>query len=636
MKILKNVLIIVCFFSNTLWAGDIIDNLEAKLKTVSGKEKAKVLNQLAEVYYKKSPKRSLTYAEQSLKLAGKAGAQEEKAEALHYIGAAYKYLSDYDKALEYHLESLKIWENIGDKKGIAKSLHNIGNVYDYLKKYDEALEYHHKALKIRENGGDKEGKAHSLHNIGVIYHQLNRYTKALEYYKRGLEIRKEINDRRGIAGSLNNIGVVYKHIINYADSLDRYLEALEIFEELGDLYEIANISNNIGELYLKLDNYDEAFSYLDRGLKIARRIEAKELIRENHAFYSDVYAAKGKYEKSLEYYKLSSQMKDRIFTEESSKKIADMQAKYETEKKEKEIELLRKDSHIQQLAFDKKEKEIELLRKDNRIQQLALGKQKLLRNSLLAGFFFVLILAFVVYNRYRLKKKAHAELEAAHNIITSEKAKSDKLLLNVLPVRVANDLKERGETEPESFDNVTVYFSDIVGFTNLSSQLEPRFLINELNDIFTTFDNIIVKNQCERIKTIGDAYLCVCGMPEKNIKHAENIINSSIEILHYLTERNRYSNIDWKIRIGIHTGKVVGGVVGIKKYIYDVFGDTINTASRMESNSEPMKINISQVTHEIVKDKFKFTERESIFVKGKGEMKMYFIDNDLKVESEKC
>ncbi len=612
MKILKNLLIFVCFFSNILWAGDIIDNLEAKLKTISGKEKINVLNALAKAYYEKSPKKSMSYAEQALELAGKADDQKDKADALHNIGVACKYLGNYGKALGYYLESLKIRENIGDEEGIANSLHHIGNIYDYLKNYDQALKYHQNALKIREERGDKKGTADSLHNIGVICHQLNRYTKALEYYQKGLKIREEISDKKGIAGSLNNIGVVYKHIINYPESLDYYLDALKIFEELGIQYEIANISNNIGELYLKLNNYDRAFSYLGQGLKIAQRIEAKELIRENYAFHSDMHAAKGEYQKSLEYYKLSSQMKDRIFTEESSKKVADMQAKYESEKKEKEIELLKKDNHI---------------------QQLALGKQKLLKNSLLAGFFFVLILAFVVYNRYRLKKKAHAELEAAHNIITSEKAKSDKLLLNVLPVRVANDLKEKGETEPESFDNVTVYFSDIVGFTNLSSQLEPRFLINELNDIVTAFDNIIEKNQCERIKTIGDAYLCVCGMPEENPNHAENIVNSATEIIQYLTERNHYSKIHWNIRVGIHTGKVVGGVVGIKKYIYDVFGDTINTASRMESNSKPMKINISETTHEIVKNKFKFIERDSNFVKGKGEMKMYFIDNGLVVKS---
>lgn len=224
-------------------------------------------------------------------------------------------------------------------------------------------------------------------------------------------------------------------------------------------------------------------------------------------------------------------------------------------------------------------------------------------------------------------KLAEEQIKKQHKQIELEKEKSEKLLLNILPATVASDLKEKGESMPEIFKNVTVYFSDVVGFTKLSAQLDPKFLINELSEMFTAFDYIIEANQCERIKTIGDAYLAVCGMPDKNKDHAQNMINSAIDILKYINKRNQFKDVEWQIRIGIHTGKVVGGVVGVKKYIYDVFGDTINTASRMESNSEPMKINISEVTYKIVKDKFNFTERPTLKVKGKGEMKMYFVNS---------
>ncbi|EDN68342.1 adenylate/guanylate cyclase [Beggiatoa sp. PS] len=128
------------------------------------------------------------------------------------------------------------------------------------------------------------------------------------------------------------------------------------------------------------------------------------------------------------------------------------------------------------------------------------------------------------------------------------------------------------------------------------------------------------------LKPLVMPIFCVCGMPEENPHHAENIVKSSTEIIKYLRQRNQQTEIHWQIRIGIHTGKVVGGVVGVKKYIYDVFGDSINTASRMESNSQPMKINISETTYQLVKDKFKVIERGPLFVKGKGEMNMYFID----------
>jgi class 3 adenylate cyclase len=222
--------------------------------------------------------------------------------------------------------------------------------------------------------------------------------------------------------------------------------------------------------------------------------------------------------------------------------------------------------------------------------------------------------------------EANLDILEQNEIIQREREKSEKLLLNILPVRVANDLKEAGKTLPQKFEHVTVYFSDIVGFTSISSTLDPGFLIDELNDIFTNMDKIFESKQCERIKTIGDAYLAVCGMPEANEKHAENIINAAMEILSYLRVRNSKSAMNWNIRIGIHSGALVGAVVGIKKYIYDVFGDTVNIASRMESNSETMRINVSEKTYEITKDKFRFVPRDPIEVKGVGKMKMYFVE----------
>jgi class 3 adenylate cyclase len=209
-----------------------------------------------------------------------------------------------------------------------------------------------------------------------------------------------------------------------------------------------------------------------------------------------------------------------------------------------------------------------------------------------------------------------------------EKEKTEELLLNTLPLKVVNDLKENGKTNPESFDDVTVYFSDIVGFTKLSAELAPDILIHELNDIFTAFDDIMVRHKCERIKTIGDAYLAVCGMPEKRKDHAKKMINAALEIRKFLENRNASSDIEWKIRIGIHSGRVVGGIVGVRKYIYDVFGDTINTTSRMESNSEPMQINVSETTYDLVKDNFQFIKRKPMNIKGKGLSNMYFLNID--------
>ena len=231
---------------------------------------------------------------------------------------------------------------------------------------------------------------------------------------------------------------------------------------------------------------------------------------------------------------------------------------------------------------------------------------------------FAWITSYVIFV-FRLRTFVNQkELEQAQ-------AKSDSLLLNILPAKIVADLKETGTTTPEQFDHVTVLFSDIVGFTEASRQLAPEVLINELNDLFTAFDTIIEQYECERIKTIGDAYLCVCGMPNPHPRHAEQILEAALEMMAYLRHRNATHPYSWQMRVGVHSGSVVGGVVGTKKYIYDVFGDTINTSFRMEEHSRPMRINVSETTYQLTEDRFLFAERDPVPVKGIGEITMYFL-----------
>jgi class 3 adenylate cyclase len=225
--------------------------------------------------------------------------------------------------------------------------------------------------------------------------------------------------------------------------------------------------------------------------------------------------------------------------------------------------------------------------------------------------------------------EANLKLFELNEIVEAEKERSEKLLLNILPARVAKDLKEKGTSLPECFESASVFFSDIVNFTKLTSDIDPRDVIQELSTVFTAFDQIFNRNHCVRIKTIGDAYLSVSGMPDADPDHAVNILNAAWEVLEYLYERNKTSKMRWQMRMGVHSGSIVGGIVGIEKYIYDVFGDTINTAARMESQSEPMKINVSNETYQLTVHKFKFHYRGIMNVKGKGNIPMYFLESGL-------
>ncbi len=220
------------------------------------------------------------------------------------------------------------------------------------------------------------------------------------------------------------------------------------------------------------------------------------------------------------------------------------------------------------------------------------------------------------------------QLKLAKDRLKEALKMSDSLLLNTLPADVAEDLKKNGKSIPKEFKDVTVFVSDFVHFTDISLKMQPIKIIDELNEMYTVFDNIMEKHKCERIKTIGDAYLAVCGMPNSDTDHATKITDAAIEIRDYIEKRSKNAEIKWQIRIGIHTGSVVGGIVGIKKYIYDIFGDTVNTAFRVEAASKPMQINISDGTYKLIKNEYNFIERPPEEIKGKGMMTMHFLKSE--------
>lgn len=223
-------------------------------------------------------------------------------------------------------------------------------------------------------------------------------------------------------------------------------------------------------------------------------------------------------------------------------------------------------------------------------------------------------------------------LNLSKNEIESEKEKSDTLLLNILPSEVAEELKQKGYAEAKKFNHVSVLFSDFENFTGISEQLSPEDLVNELNIFFKAFDNIMEKYELEKIKTIGDAYMAAGGMSESKKDSIEAIVLAGLEMQEFVTKRRAETNEKGKpgfsMRVGIHTGQIVAGIVGEKKFQYDIWGDTVNTASRMESSGEVGKVNISDTTYTSLKKNpaFKFENRGEVSAKHKGEITMYFVD----------
>jgi adenylate cyclase len=254
------------------------------------------------------------------------------------------------------------------------------------------------------------------------------------------------------------------------------------------------------------------------------------------------------------------------------------------------------------------------------------------RNYAIIGFGALSLLAFTLYLRFRSKRKAAKVMADKNKIIEQERKRSDELLLNILPAPIAQELKENGEAQARAFSEATVLFSDFVNFTSISERLGPRDLVRELDTCFKAFDEILEQYpDIEKIKTIGDAYMCATGLTDrKTVPH--NLVRVALEMQAFLNEererRQRLGLPFFEARIGLHTGPVVAGVVGLKKFAYDIWGDTVNTASRVETNCEPGRVNISQTTYNLVKYQFDCLYRGRVQAKNKGEIDMYYVQQE--------
>jgi class 3 adenylate cyclase len=279
--------------------------------------------------------------------------------------------------------------------------------------------------------------------------------------------------------------------------------------------------------------------------------------------------------------------------------------------------------------IDKKQGQITLLEKDQELRAVELKRQKAIRNGTIGFGVLLLVLAGGLFNRYQYTKRTKKIIEKEHE-------RSETLLLNILPAAVAEELKTKGEAEAVHIDHVTVLFTDFKGFTAMSELVTPKQLVKDLHECFSYFDGICGKYGLEKIKTIGDAYMAAGGVPVENGTHAADAVRVALAMRDFIAEgkaRKIAAGLPYfEIRIGIHTGPVVAGIVGVKKFQYDIWGDTVNTASRMESSGEPGHVNISEATYALVNKEpgLVFTPRGKVKAKGKGELEMFFVERDPK------
>jgi len=538
----------------------------------------------------------------SLKIREELGNKKGIARSYNNIGAIYKDQGNYPLALEYYQKSLVISDGIGDKQEMSYCYNSIGNIHREQGNYNQALEYYQKSLKIEEELGDKQEMSYCYNNIGVVYSDHGNDQLALENYQKSLKILEELGDKKGMAGSYNNIGEIYSFKCNYTKGIEYYQKSLKIYEELGDKQGMSLNYNNVANLYNKLKEYKIAMPFAQKGLQIAKEIGT--LLLESIAYQnlSESYKGLGNYKEGMENYVLFNHLDDSIFNLEKQKQIAQMEAIYQNEKSQKEIEI----------------KEVQLAKKEIEIKH-----QETITIAFIVGFVLAVLIAFLILWSLQLKKKDN-------KIIAAEKAKSDELLLNILPSEIAEELKKNGHSDARPFDKVSVLFTDFKGFTAIAEKFSAEKLVAELDLCFRAFDQLMSKYNVEKIKTIGDSYMCAGGIPIPNTTNPIDIVKCGLEIQQFMKtykeERIEKNEPFFELRIGIHTGPIVAGIVGLKKFAYDIWGDTVNIASRMESSGEVGKVNISGATYELVKDHFVCTYRGKILAKNKGEVDMYFVE----------
>lgn len=615
----------ICIYELSAQQNNIDSIIKITETQKSDTSKIKNLIKIADYYSNESPNKSIYYLNKSKNIAIHLKNDILYARCLREIGWNYYLLGNYTKALENYFSALKIYKP-SDLKYSSATLANIGDIFLEQKNYEKANEYYFKALKIDEKCKNDKGKAVLNGNIGTVYQGQKDFKNAMKYLFNSLNISEYLlnkaiknnnteeiaENKKELSIKLGNIGNLFAQRIEYEKlsskeqkelfNKSKYylLKGLNIDYELKRKYGIATKLGNIGILHLNTKDYANAEEYFIKAILYSDSINAINLNVEWHNYLSQVYEATNQNNKSLEHYKKHITLRDSLNSTEKARKLALIESNYLFDKK---------------MAIEKAEQE-----KKDVLEEAEIHKKNLILTFVIFGLFSVIIFAL-----YAIKQK---------NIIKKEKKRSDELLLNILPHETAEELKHTGKSTPKKFDMVTVLFTDFKGFTMISEKMTPEFLVSELNCIFSEFDKIISKYHIEKIKTIGDSYMCASGLPTPNETNPIDVVLAALEIKDFINNRSLNSELTpWKIRIGVHTGPVVAGVVGTKKFAYDIWGDTVNTASRMESSGEPNKVNISNSTFELINNKLDSlnitaTYRGEIEAKNKGKIKMYFVEKN--------
>ena len=489
---------------------------------------------------------------------------------------------------------------------------------------DKAMNFAKAASRESIASGNKLQAAASNYLIATIADRKKDKGNFILYMKNAINYAKEANDLDMLVRSSDRLSSYYAKLREYDDAFRITKDAFAFVNSKG--YNMSDLENKYNAQRMALDrekrNLEAQISQM-QGRLADVSAEKNQLSTEKTKLVETTQKLE---EKNVINEEIITLQKKEVTSISKEKEQAEA-AKKETEA---ELDLLSKEKLKQEILLERNqtqltEAKLEAEKQKNEVQ----ARNKFLQLSGLVALFF-LLLSILLFGRFQAKKRSEKTLAGKNKTIEEERLRNEELLLNILPKSIVEELKTHGKAKARRFDQVTVLFSDFVNFTRIAEQLTPEELVEELDKCFKAFDHIIKQYpDIEKIKTIGDAYMCASGLSERK-GLPNNLIQAALDMQSYLSEykelRIKQGKPFFEARIGLHTGPVVAGVVGDIKFAYDIWGDTVNLASRIESNSEAGQVNISQDTYNLIRYRYDCDYRGKMPAKNKGEVDMYFVN----------
>ncbi len=642
--------------SGTLTVSDVekVERKLTRLAPVIGQQNVLALKRLIfrSIEIEKNPEYSITYGKRLVEELKEYSTEFEKNLLMNVLAdlrIPYRNSNKIHQGIEYFQLNANYFEHLNDSDATSQCYYVLRGFYEVLGLTDKAVYCQMKSIgflnnnQVNQFSGFLEMRSDDIGLLAVINRKVvlagmlndwNEAQKAFPYLYETKNIYEKLKDSTLVIDGPNiYLQMIRAKILTHGDSIEWYfslmkkdLEGLDENDYDANYYQVRSyyfyLQNKLDSaeyniqqsaaikdstnlmtnsyfgyltpgyfhalIKLRQNKYDEAIGLLKSEIQELFKVNLRPLVLRNYLLLNNAYKLSGDFKNATNILEQYITLQSQIIADENKSRSAS----YETEQK------------------------INILNIQQERQQVEIDRQKLIKNLIASGLVLVFLFSIITL--------------VQRNRISKEKNRSDNLLLNILPLETAEELKSKGSADAKHYDEVTVMFTDFKNFTQATEKLSASELVKEIHHCYSRFDEIITKYNLEKIKTIGDSYMCAGGLPVPNNTNAIDTVNAALEMQQFFSQHlvanSLLGNAGVGLRIGCHTGPVVAGIVGIKKFAYDIWGDTVNIASRMESSGEAGKVNISGETYNRVKGQFKCIHRGKILAKNKGDVDMYFID----------